>query len=129
VDGEQATPPEISVKECLKVLLLLSGVTVGLCAGCVALVAQVGDTGSDDPSAYVEVACRDWVRAKLKAPASADFSGELAVLDDAATNRWRVEGSVDAQNSFGALVRSTWTCVATYSETEHETTLVSVDVR
>ncbi len=77
-----------------------------------------------DPSSQVVVACREWVREKLRAPGTADFAGELAVQD--AVGRWTVTGSVDSENAFGALLRSTWTCTATRDR--DTTTLVSVDI-
>lgn len=56
-------------------------------------------------------ACRDAVRAKLKAPASAKFPGGERVENVGTT--YRVFGQVDAQNSFGALLRGNFRCVAT----------------
>lgn len=56
----------------------------------------------------------------LKAPASADFPWDTVtfstaepIVDDsgATAQRWFVHGAVDAQNSFGAQVRSNWDVV------------------
>ena len=68
-----------------------------------------GDESSGDQSAYVEVACRDWVKDRLKSPTSAKFSGENTTQTG---NTYVVRGSVDAQNSFGAMIRSDYTCEA-----------------
>jgi hypothetical protein len=61
-------------------------------------------------------ACEDKVRTQLKTPATAKFSGVQADPSDqtqAADGKgWYVTGNLDAQNSFGALVRNTWTCYA-----------------
>jgi hypothetical protein len=117
-----ATPTEVSLRECFKVIAMVSAVVVGLCAGCVAMFASIGS--DSDPGPYVTVACRDWARGRLKSPSTANFSQETAQgLGD---GRWRVTGVVDSQNSFGAVVRSAWTCEATYAG--EETTLVSVSV-
>lgn len=44
----------------------------------------------------------------LRAPATAQFPWEtMAILDG---DVWRVSGSVDSQNGFGALIRSDWQC-------------------
>lgn len=48
-----------------------------------------------------------FIPARLKAPATAQFS-ELIVVADGAS--YKVTGNVDSQNGFGALVRSTFTC-------------------
>jgi hypothetical protein len=55
-------------------------------------------------------ACEDAVRGVLKAPATAQFSGEQAV--PSGTDAYDVSGNVDAENSFGALLRQRWTCNA-----------------
>lgn len=52
--------------------------------------------------------CEEYVTAKLKAPASADF-GDASLLDHGA-GRYTVTGSVDAQNSFGAMIRNRYSC-------------------
>jgi hypothetical protein len=106
--------------------------------GCLALIAvpvlfigyctvagHTSDGGSDsDPSAYVKVACRGWVKGQLKAPSGADFSGESVTPNGG--GQYTVTGYVDAQNSFGAKIRAPFTCVATYSG--ESTRLVSVQV-
>jgi len=121
--ASQPDPPETPSPSVLKPILIISAVIIGLCAGCVTLFSAVGD---DDPSGHVTVACRDWVKERLKAPATADFSQETAAVEDSAANRWKVTGVVDSENSFGAKVRSRWTCIATH---EGDTTsLVDITV-
>jgi hypothetical protein len=55
-----------------------------------------------------KIACHDWVKDQLKAPATADFTDD----DEPAVDGiyYTFTGSVDAQNSFGAQLRSRWTC-------------------
>lgn len=60
-------------------------------------------------------ACQNSVEAQLKSPGSAEFGGENAARQ--AGGRYEISGWVDAQNSFGALVRVTWTCSATPTDT------------
>lgn len=54
-------------------------------------------------------ACREFVTRELKAPATAKFprDREMAV---SGTNPFTVASSVDSQNSFGALIRSSFVC-------------------
>lgn len=60
----------------------------------------------DNPSAAIDEAQRI-VRVGLKAPASADFvSGSARTTHDGCF--WAVSGEVDAQNSFGAQLRSNY---------------------
>jgi len=54
------------------------------------------------------------VKQKLKSPATAKFPGEILHRDEYQVQKlpddvWRVRSWVDAQNSFGALIRSRWT--------------------
>lgn len=96
------------------------GVTAAAMIG-LAIYVGADDSSSTDGSAYVKVACRDWVKDRLKSPGSADFSSEVATHEGA---RYTVRGAVDSDNSFGASIRNTYVCVATY--TNEATTLVGL---
>lgn len=61
-------------------------------------------------------ACERFVTERLKAPASAEFSGFDTEIDDLGDGHYIVSGYVDAENSLGATVRSNYVC-----EVEHET--------
>src|SRR5262245_38063453 len=52
-------------------------------------------------------ACEDAVKDQLKAPSTAKFTNERYTDSDPS---WLVTGDVDAQNSFGAMIRSHFTC-------------------
>lgn len=63
--------------------------------------------GDDRPgTGAAEVACENLVRDQLKSPSTAKFSN----VEATGTGPWTVTGAVDSQNSFGATVRTTWTC-------------------
>jgi hypothetical protein len=57
------------------------------------------------------VACQEFVGKRLKAPSTADYQsydkGGVTIKTDSS---FTVRGYVDAQNSFGAKLRSTYTC-------------------
>jgi hypothetical protein len=57
-------------------------------------------------------ACREKVKTQLKAPATAQFSGE-SVTKQPTGGLYEVRGVVDAENGFGALLRQRYTCTAT----------------
>jgi hypothetical protein len=87
--------------------------SVKLWVGVVAAVALVvaclakGFSDGGNPEVDARIACQDWVKEQLKAPATADFSDiEISVDGDVYT----VVGAVDAENSFGAKIRNHWTC-------------------
>lgn len=58
-----------------------------------------------------ESVCEGSVKQQLKAPSTASFSGEEAT---GGPTDYTVTGNVDAENSFGAKLRSTWTCSASH---------------
>lgn len=63
-------------------------------------------------AADAERMCREDVLGKLKAPGTAKFGSVRSTVEGDGV--WRVTGWVDAQNSFGATIRSEWTCSATH---------------
>lgn len=61
--------------------------------------------------------CEDWVRDKLKAPATAHFQDGA---ESGAAGRYTIAGTVDAENSFGADVRTSWSCTINYSDSDEK---------
>lgn len=59
-----------------------------------------------------QVVCRDFIEDRLKSPASADFSDEDAT--HVRGRVWTVTGAVDSENSFGAMIRNTYSCTVRY---------------
>lgn len=85
------------------------------CLGIVMAVFVVGffvsmfdDSSSDSAGTEygAKSACQDWVEDQLKAPSTADFGG----VNVSGVGPWTVTGYVDAENSFGANVRTAWAC-------------------
>jgi hypothetical protein len=70
---------------------------------------------NDEKSAGVTAAfvCQDAVRARLKAPAGADFlSPRRSEIVTLAPGRYQIGSYVDAPNSFGAKIRTGYICTA-----------------
>lgn len=71
-----------------------------------------GDSLSNDRPTVIDrepelrSVCERWVRDGLKAPSTAKFSEQWV----AGAGPWTVYGKVDAENSFGAMLRQSWTC-------------------
>lgn len=92
--------------------------SVALVTGALSIVMWVynslstpGDrTAEPDYSSMADIRCKDHVKDQLKAPSTAEFP----VFPDRATKvsekRYIIESHVDAQNSFGAKVRSGYRC-------------------
>lgn len=73
--------------------------------------------GSSTGNKYgAQSACEDVVRARLKAPGSAKFSN-MRYNESGSTYTIRLD--VDAQNSFGAAIRNTFTCELTWTGTSY----------
>ena len=69
------------------------------------------DETLDDIGAYIEG--KDYIEQFLKSPASAIFP-PLGLVNRLNNNRYEVIAYVDSQNSFGALIRSSWNVVFQY---------------
>jgi hypothetical protein len=61
--------------------------------------------------------CQDAVRARLKAPAGAEFQGvREAAIKELDNGNYRISSYVDAANSFGAKLRTPYTCLVSGRE-------------
>lgn len=67
-------------------------------------------TASFDPKPSLIAACHREVEARLKSPGSAKYSNERT--DHLSENVWQVLGTVDSENGFGALLRTSFLCDA-----------------
>ncbi|MFT3871063.1 MAG: hypothetical protein QM714_00220 [Nocardioides sp.] len=103
-DELQPEPTAKGGSGCLLWAVLLPVLLIG---GCFAWASVAGDDG--DASGYAKVACRDWVKDRLKSPSSAKFSDE--VVEPNGETRYEVTGSVDSENSFGAMIRNRYRCL------------------
>lgn len=93
------------------VLLLLLSLTFSLLSAC----------GSKDRSMDAWVCAMDVVENRLKSPSTADFcSYPEATIIDLGDNRYKIKGYVDAQNTFGATVRTQFTVTLTLTESGYK---------
>jgi len=86
----------------------IGAVVVLLAAGGVYLFTRPGGVAGESSQAQAIRLCEDSVRGDLKAPATARFSGES--YEKTSTIGALVTGSVDAENGFGALLRTSFRC-------------------
>lgn len=63
--------------------------------------------------ALADSSCRAAVLNRLKTPATAKFSENLAFQSDSI---WAASGAVDAENLFGAMVRHRYSCDMEWQE-------------
>jgi hypothetical protein len=119
-DDEPASP---KAKSKTPVLVVIVGIVLGLlCWGVVS--GKFASKPKPDGSGATAV-CRTFVKRQLKAPSTAEFSGETVRTDGPG---WLVSGFVDAQNSFGAALRRHYSCSVIPADTTGDNwTLVSLD--
>lgn len=99
------------------------GVPALLFGGCIAALTM-SSSGDDEPSdGMARVMCEGFVEDRLKSPSSADF--QRPTTTEIGANTWRVVGSVDAENSFGATLRVDYECTVR-GNSDGEWTLVDL---
>ena len=102
-------PVKAKKKSHLWVFLLLALFLV--CVAIVIIAAVQGSNGGSNDintTGMAQVTCEQAVTNGLKAPSTAKFGGEAAIQNS--PTDFSVTGYVDAQNSFGAMIRTYWTC-------------------
>ena len=120
VSGSTQATAAVS-KSGLTVIHWIGIITAG---GLVTLCSMVDRPGSgitssktvqSDVSSMAHIQCKDFVKARLKAPSSADF----AFMDYQATkfpdHKYIIRASVEAQNSFGAKLKNNYVCTVQWN--------------
>ena len=116
----EPTPPAPADPKRLDAVAAVVG--TGLVVSTIALLAWLWSDpqpGQPDPPSYEDrqitawVACKMAVERRLKAPTTADFEtgGHLGVF--VSGESFAVESYVDAENSFGAMLRNSFSCSGT----------------
>lgn len=94
-----------------KRLVVLTYLFVGLFIYLLTLPKEGGEDG-----VLANIYCENLVKTRLKAPSNAKFAGySKSVATPIGTRMFRVTSYVDAQNSFGATLRSRYTCVVDFA--------------
>ena len=101
---------------CLILILILVGLAI---AGSISggSSSSGGGGGSRDSAEAVGawVVCQDFIEDRLKAPSTAEYpSGYSQYTTKLSSVRFRVDAFVDAQNSFGAMIRNEFSCTVEY---------------
>lgn len=99
------TPQPVTTKQACGCVALLGILIFG---GCAALAAYSNSQADRPSDSGAEVFCEQLVEDQLKSPRSADFTAESV---NHVGDQWTVTGAVDSDNSFGASIRNTFTCV------------------
>lgn len=116
--------PEPSKKPSTPQIIASVAVVVIVLVCAIGYVVSLGD--DDEPggdSTMAEIMCEDFIEERLKAPATAEYEHSTTFTNPA----YRVTGTVDSENGFGAMIRSEFTCVVE-PKGEDEWELVSLDI-
>jgi hypothetical protein len=103
---------------------VIIGLAVGFLLGAGATTAAFTlstSTGDDSEQKQILSTCHEAVKERLKAPATAQFS-----MEEITNSNTSVRGAVDAQNGFGALIRSTFTCTMSHADGKWQTVDVAL---
>lgn len=97
----------------LAVLLVIAGIWFASCS-----TPKPYDANN---SAEVIAQCEAQITEHLKSPSTAKFHSTSSSTGE---TTWTVNGTVDSQNGFGAMVRSTYECSVTVDSAESITTKI-----
>ena len=100
-------------------------IAIGVVAAVITVASIAAGSGSDSESSDASpglafVMCKDFVKDRLKAPATATFrnfyddDGEVSVTGSG-DGPYRVVSTVDSENGFGAKIRSRFSCTVTHT--------------
>ncbi|OLV20108.1 hypothetical protein [Deinococcus marmoris] len=95
---------------------VLIGVPIAVLAA-LAIWGSLAPSTPDYQTSFL-VACQRGVREKLKAPSTAKFGNEIGRDVLTVTSGYRLNGTIEAQNSFGALIQSTYQCTGSSTNLE-----------
>jgi hypothetical protein len=89
-------------------VIVVVGGGLMLALGVGAAVADRNAAPSADGTATVaEIMCERFIADRLKAPATADYTHERT---ESSASSWTVVGVVDAENAYGAKLRTSYVC-------------------
>ena len=104
---QKADPTTIKTVPGLIIIVLVSGFGIWRMSGETEPQKKINDA-----SAYVQ--CKNFVRERLRSPATADFPFMEYTSWDMGNDTWVVKSHVDSQNGLGAMIRSNWHCKVQY---------------
>ena len=105
--------------------VIVIGLIIALLFGAIKCCGSFSSSDSREIDAWV--CAQNVVRNNLKSPSSADFcSYPEATIIDLGDDQYMIKGYVDAQNSFGAMVRSYFTVTLTLTKNGYEDARCSI---
>jgi len=96
--------------------VLAATIAVAVATAGVIVVQFDGNDGNSPAGAYA--ACKDMVRHRLKSPTTAEFCSFADARTVLQGEAYRINGWVDAENSFGAKLRTQFSCLLYWDGSE-----------
>jgi len=95
---------------CLKAILVVVGLFIAL--GVIGrFIPKSAEQTADDSRRGAYLICKQFVEQRLRSPKSAEFpNSSEAQVQPISDGDYEVHAHVDAQNAFGAMIRSTFDC-------------------
>ncbi len=107
-------PNELSWTGAIIIVVTILGLIIGIVQCVSPSKSKQEDTDSyGHTKSDVQLIAKSEIRDRLKAPSTAEF--EWSPTTKRLGNSWTVSGYVDAQNSFGAMIRSNYSIKITFS--------------
>jgi hypothetical protein len=106
--GHEPEKPDRFAVGCLTTIIVAVAL-VGLFVLVGSLISNVPKQ-TDSERVHATKHCEEAVSGRLKAPATAQFNSQES---ESSPGVWTVVGTVDSENSFGALLRSEFQCTLT----------------
>jgi hypothetical protein len=107
------------------ILILLVGIVIAISIACSSTDSPRKTSTFDEPSeGDAAFMSQEFVKKNLKAPSTAKFPNPYGRDIDCTklgNNRFKVVSYVDAENSFGAMIRTNYVAVVKYKGSEHWT--------
>lgn len=117
VDNDVTKNPKSNTRYAFGCLGLVL-VPLAVVAACTAIYATNSDGYDIDNSREAVAQCEARIEKLLKAPSTAEFD---SVSEGSGT--WTVTGTVDSQNSFGAMIRNDYECTVVMGDETATTTI------
>lgn len=125
--GAQAAPAKKPMSMFGKSIILIA--IVGIVGGAFSIYGALNKDKQESPKnleVLARMACEGVVEQNLKSPTSASYSSVVTGGAGTQHGPWTVEGTVDADNSFGAKIRSSYVCTTKMDGDRMVATLVSL---
>jgi hypothetical protein len=99
------------IKEIVYIVFIATAFILGIFA----TISKPSTKKKNNYASLAFVQCQEFVRDRLKSPSSSDFPFADYTSWRVGDDKYIIKSYVDAQNTFGAMIRSDWKCEILYT--------------